>query len=170
MPIFYSLNQKGKRIVDNYRELMKSLNSFDINESEFLRTFGDHVAIAKLLTSLNSTKVNVETLMNLSKSDLIRVLPLLTEMTADINYSDSKFWLYHNWRAKQQITIHRGECKFCKEGKGMHLKTTDKNGQWHSDIDGKGFKYYIDALNKARELQNNNPKIVITDCRRCNPY
>ena len=42
------------------------------------------------------------------------------------------YWIYENWTAQKMMKIHRGECRFCNDGKGIHLhKTDNRNGTWH---------------------------------------
>lgn len=42
-----------------------------------------------------------------------------------------RFYVYENWQAGRVATTHRGECRFCNEGAGIHPGASDRNGQWH---------------------------------------
>ena len=40
------------------------------------------------------------------------------------------FWIYENWTAENKAVIHRGDCSFCNEGKGIHSeKEEGRNGR-----------------------------------------
>lgn len=42
-----------------------------------------------------------------------------------------KYFAYVNWRAHGHITeMHRHDCPFCNEGKGIAGGTRSDNGQW----------------------------------------
>ena len=41
------------------------------------------------------------------------------------------YYIYRNWVAEKKAVIHRGDCGYCKDGKGCHrhLRGND-NGEW----------------------------------------
>lgn len=40
------------------------------------------------------------------------------------------FWVYENWTHEKAI-VHNGDCSYCNDGRGIHGKSSDKNGEWH---------------------------------------
>jgi len=69
--------------------------------------------------------------------------------------SGEQFWVYENW-THDYAAIHRGECSFCNYGRGMHVGSSTKNGEWlgpFADLDEA----------KARAKQTKRASV-----RRCN--
>ena len=43
-----------------------------------------------------------------------------------------EYWAYENWRARGHVTkVHRHDCRFCKDGRGLVGGTRSDNGKWH---------------------------------------
>lgn len=40
-----------------------------------------------------------------------------------------EYWVYQNW-THDRARVHRGVCSFCNRGRGVHGKTSDRNGEW----------------------------------------
>lgn len=61
-----------------------------------------------------------------------------------------KFFAYENWRANGHLTkIHRGDCAFCQNGKGIGGGTRNDNGRW---IELGEFETANEALSAARMI------------------
>jgi len=43
--------------------------------------------------------------------------------------SMDEYWVYQNW-THNRARVHRGACSFCNHGRGVHGKTSDRNGEW----------------------------------------
>lgn len=39
------------------------------------------------------------------------------------------YFIYENW-THDYVSIHKADCNMCNYGKGMHAKTSIKNGVW----------------------------------------
>lgn len=71
-----------------------------------------------------------------------------------------KYYIYENWRAEKKCVIHTSSCRMCKDGKGIHLQSSEQNGKWHGP-----FVSYEDALKYAMSCENR----VIKTCKICIP-
>jgi hypothetical protein len=40
------------------------------------------------------------------------------------------YWIYENWTAEHKAVTHRSNCSFCKDGRGVHPGSSDRNGHW----------------------------------------
>jgi hypothetical protein len=48
----------------------------------------------------------------------------------------TQFFIYENWRAHgRRATVHRGECSYCNDGRGVRGGTRPNNGKWHGPFD-----------------------------------
>jgi HTH-type transcriptional regulator/antitoxin HigA len=43
--------------------------------------------------------------------------------------STDEYWVYQNW-THDRARVHRGACSFCNHGRGIHGKSSDRNGEW----------------------------------------
>ncbi|MCY6371224.1 hypothetical protein [Clostridium ganghwense] len=69
------------------------------------------------------------------------------------------YYVYENWTADKKAVIHRGECRFCNNGKGTGKGTLgESNGKWHG-----GYLKYQDAKKKAESLENRE----VRECKFC---
>lgn len=69
------------------------------------------------------------------------------------------FYVYEN-RINSEAIVHRGECSFCKEGRGVHGRNTTNSSSWLGP-----FATADEALATARSRQRER-----TDaCLRCSP-
>lgn len=67
------------------------------------------------------------------------------------------FWVYENWTHKKAI-VHRGDCSYCNDGRGIHGESSDKNGEWHGpfhDRDG--------AFQRAKATERED----VRSCKSC---
>lgn len=72
-----------------------------------------------------------------------------------------KFFVYENWRAgPHKAKIHKGDCKFCNHGKGIHAMAGDENGTWHGPFDT-----VQEAINAAHQTGGH-----VSPCGICVPY
>lgn len=70
------------------------------------------------------------------------------------------FYIYENWVAHGHTArIHRGECSFCKEGKGAHGTINERHGRWHGP-----FRTYSEAYKTAVKIGGK-----VLDCQHCDP-
>lgn len=68
------------------------------------------------------------------------------------------FWVYENWRARGHgAKIHRAECGFCNNGRGITTGTRPDNGKWHGSFE---------TFEKAREFAKATCAIV-SNCQKC---
>jgi hypothetical protein len=59
-------------------------------------------------------------------------------------------WAYENWRANgHKLIVHKAECRFCNNGKGLSGGTRPDNGTWHNLGD---FGSPTEALEYARRI------------------
>jgi hypothetical protein len=69
------------------------------------------------------------------------------------------FYIYENWVAEgHKVRIHKGECSFCKEGKGIHPNAGARNGRWLGP-------FTQNEVIKQAELLNG----WISECKHCRP-
>lgn len=69
-------------------------------------------------------------------------------------YTFKKFWVYENWTHKY-AAIHRAECSFCNDGRGVHADSSSANGQW------------LGPFESASEAMTAAEKTGRPDVRRC---
>ena len=67
--------------------------------------------------------------------------------------------IYENWRAEQKAVIHRSNCSFCNDGRGVHPGSSDRNGQWHGPYST------LPAANQAA-IRTGRP---VRRCGHCKP-
>lgn len=67
------------------------------------------------------------------------------------------YYLYENW-THDYVGIHKSNCKLCKKGKGLHNKSSVKNGVWIGP-----FKDQKEAEFVASKLKRK----TILKCTRC---
>jgi hypothetical protein len=41
-----------------------------------------------------------------------------------------RFWVYENWTHKRG-RIHRSDCVYCNDGRGVHGSRSGRNDRWH---------------------------------------
>ncbi|HSV94744.1 MAG TPA: hypothetical protein VLH94_02060 [Spirochaetia bacterium] len=70
-----------------------------------------------------------------------------------------KFFVYENWLHKKAV-IHISECGYCKNGKGIHSRKSNKNGKWLGP-----FKDLIMAEKAAKKTKEKN----LLGCYACLP-
>ena len=67
------------------------------------------------------------------------------------------FWVYENWtvEAGGRVTVHRGECGHCNNGKGHERKNKvpGRNGCWCGPFANKNL-----AMRYAKSLDRGTPK------------
>ncbi len=69
------------------------------------------------------------------------------------------FYVYENWIIDKAI-VHRGECSWCKDGRGVHGRNTTNSSIWHGPFATAG-----EALATAKSRKRER-----TDaCARCSP-
>jgi hypothetical protein len=69
------------------------------------------------------------------------------------------YFVYEN-RIIDKAIIHRGDCSFCKNGKGIHGRNTTNSSTWHGPFDTAG-----EALAKAKSWKRDRTDF----CSRCSP-
>jgi hypothetical protein len=70
------------------------------------------------------------------------------------------FWVYENWTAQgHRATVHRANCSFCNNGRGVHGGGQTRNGRWHGP-----FSSSEDAASAVCASG-----AAIRECARCNP-
>lgn len=73
------------------------------------------------------------------------------------------FYFYAYYR-NPKVTLHRGECRFCKEGKGIQAnKLGYATGRWRG-----GFASFKQALEAAQGISD-GLGVEPTYCQRCRP-
>ena len=74
----------------------------------------------------------------------------------------TEYYFYHNWTAEKggKAIIHRGDCSFCNNGRGIHNTGQTRNGQWIGPFNT---KFY--AIDKAKSV--NAARVDL--CKKCNP-
>ncbi len=73
----------------------------------------------------------------------------------------SEFYVYENWTAKKKAVIHRADCGFCNDGRGVHRNVRGAaNGRWHGPLAS-----YPEASAFARRLEDR----TVAACSFCNP-
>ncbi|MBI1328210.1 MAG: hypothetical protein GC136_11315 [Alphaproteobacteria bacterium] len=40
------------------------------------------------------------------------------------------YWVYENWTHEKAV-VHKSECTFCRDGKGLHGTSGNGNDKWH---------------------------------------
>lgn len=69
------------------------------------------------------------------------------------------FYIYENWTAEKKAVIHKGDCSFCDNGRGVHENVRgDRNGKWRGP-----FESYQGAKNIAESLGDRQ----VRDCKKC---
>jgi len=73
-----------------------------------------------------------------------------------------QYYIYHNWTAERggKALIHKGNCRFCNYGQGIHNTGPTRNGEWSGP-----FKAKEDAFNKARQTEAER----VDYCKKCRP-
>jgi len=74
------------------------------------------------------------------------------------------FYVYENWQAEgHKAIVHRAQCSYCNNGRGIHPGASDRHGRWHGPFDS-----VQEALAAARRTGADD----VRSCRRkekCNP-
>lgn len=71
------------------------------------------------------------------------------------------FYIYENWRANDKTVIHKADCRYCNQGKGIGIGTRGtENGKWYGE-----FKSFDEAQTFALTLHRNKN----TFCSFCKP-
>ena len=70
------------------------------------------------------------------------------------------YYIYENWVAHGHVAkIHKGDCSFCNEGKGIHGTDNRRHGQWLGP-----YTSFTDALQAAKKTRAD-----ISTCKVCGP-
>jgi hypothetical protein len=70
------------------------------------------------------------------------------------------FWAYENWVADgHRATIHRGECRFCNYGAGVHGGGQTRNGRWLGPF----------SSTSGATAEADRAGAKVRDCSRCLP-
>ncbi len=69
------------------------------------------------------------------------------------------FYVYEN-RITDKAIVHRGECSFCNEGRGIHGRDTSDSSTWHGPFETAG-----EALATAKSRNRDRTDV----CSRCRP-
>ena len=90
----------------------------------------------------------------------------MEEFIADrIDYhgdNNMKFYIYRNWVAEKKAVIHRADCSYCNNGKGLQKNIhDDKNGAWSKSYDT------YDEAKKAANESYNGYDLMVRDCAVC---
>lgn len=70
----------------------------------------------------------------------------------------SMFYVYENWTV-EKARVHRAECPFCNDGRGMHPGASNRNGRWHGP-----FASRQQAAHVAQKTGR-----PVSSCGHCNP-
>jgi hypothetical protein len=70
-----------------------------------------------------------------------------------------EFWIYEN-RAHKQARVHKGDCRGCNHGNGIHPGSSNHNGKWHGPYPDRS-----EAFKKAKALRQDNTR----GCNVCSP-
>jgi len=65
----------------------------------------------------------------------------------------SDWWIYENWTVERggKAIIHNAGCSFCRDGKGIHRDSSDRNGRWLGPFASREAAYgRAKQLNRAR--------------------
>ena len=69
------------------------------------------------------------------------------------------YWVYENYPHNKAV-VHTAECRFCKDGAGLHEVGENTNGQWHGP-----YTYILHAQEKAGSTRRSD----VRDCAFCRP-
>lgn len=69
------------------------------------------------------------------------------------------FYVYENW-TRDKAVLHRAECSFCRNGQGLHVMDSGRNGKWHGPFDDRGT-----AMAAANGLRHSDTRA----CSVCRP-
>ena len=67
------------------------------------------------------------------------------------------YWVYENYRHNKAV-VHKAECRFCKDGAGLHEVGENTNGQWHGP--------FCDA-SEAQAKARNTGRANVWNCNAC---
>jgi hypothetical protein len=70
-----------------------------------------------------------------------------------------EYYVYEN-RIIDKAIVHRADCSFCKDGKGIHGRNTTNSSTWHGPFDTAG-----EALANAKSQKRDRTDF----CSRCSP-
>jgi hypothetical protein len=73
--------------------------------------------------------------------------------------SMDEYWVYQNW-THDRARVHRGVCSFCTHGRGVHGKTSDRNGEWTGPFSDRAAAFA--AMNRLRRADSRA-------CATCGP-
>jgi hypothetical protein len=76
----------------------------------------------------------------------------------------TSFWVHWD-KPDGRISIHRADCRWCNDGKGMHQKTAIRRGETHDWVSANS---YAEAWTVAKALDL-AAKVQIKDCGHCHP-
>jgi hypothetical protein len=56
---------------------------------------------------------------------------------------ETEYYIYHNWTAERghKAIIHKSNCPFCRNGKGIHPIKSDFHGEWLGPYKSKQLAY-----------------------------
>lgn len=69
------------------------------------------------------------------------------------------YYVYENW-IRDKAIVHRSDCSFCNNGRGLHGTRTTKSSTWHGPFDNAAL-----ALAKARSYNRQRTDV----CEKCDP-
>jgi len=70
----------------------------------------------------------------------------------------SRYFVYENW-IHERARIHKAECGYCNDGRGMHGDSSKLHGKWHGPYDRE------EAVRVAKRLNRDDTK----PCSKCAP-
>jgi hypothetical protein len=74
-----------------------------------------------------------------------------------------KYYIYRNWVAEKKAVIHKANCSYCNNGKGLQKNLRgDKNGAW-----SKEYNTYEEALEAARLPYEGHADLEVKTCSVC---
>jgi hypothetical protein len=142
-----------------------------------IREFFDYTRSRILSVSAIEQEAEIpkNTLLNVLKANrtiATNHISSLVEVLAKVGYQAQENWsqfktggiyFYFNY-PNRKVTLHRGECSFCKNGEGAQTnKLGEINGGWRG-----GFDSYESAVVEAQQIAQ-EIAVIPMNCSRCNP-
>lgn len=70
------------------------------------------------------------------------------------------YYVYENWQADHhKARIHFSDCRYCKNGKGIHPSSSEEHGRWIGPFESQA-EAFAAAVNTGGH---------VSFCKHCNP-
>lgn len=92
-----------------------------------------------------------------------RMEKFITKDNDFVQEENMTYFIYRNWTAEKKAVIHKANCSYCKNGKGLHKKKRgNKNGTWSQE-----YQTYEEAKRTAEMPYEGHDDLEVKNCSVC---